>query len=108
MDKWIINPQEVFNGKIPVQMIENEEGKKEIETLFNNMNTPNYVPLIHLKERLKLDNLEVKSQTKNYENLAFEFLNIIIEQDWSKLIDFMYNQEHYKEKKYKLNFIIDK
>ncbi len=105
MDKWIINPQEVFDGKIPIQMIENEQGKKEIETLFNNMNTPNYVPLIHLKERLKLDNLKVKSHIKNYEDFAFEFLNIIIEQDWSRLIDLMYNQEHYKEEKYKLNFI---
>ena len=101
MEKWILTPQEIFNGNIPIEMSATEEGKKKIIDFLNQFQISSSVPLSYLKERLLLDDLKVDTQKDNYEDIAEKYLNKIIEQDWEGTISFLSG----KSNKYKDNYI---
>ena len=101
MEKWIFTPQEIFDGKIPLEMTETEEGKKQIKDLLNQFQVSSSIPLSYLIDRLLLDELKVDAQKENYEEIAEKYLNKIIEQDWEGTISFLSG----KSNKYKDNYI---
>ncbi|MCK4695869.1 MAG: hypothetical protein KAT74_08910, partial [Candidatus Cloacimonetes bacterium] len=102
---WIRKPQQIFEGKIPIQMAETKKGREEIEKFFDQFPFEKIQPLSYLISELKLTNLKVKSQKKNYEDIAGEFLDKIIEQDWEDTVSFLLNKENYKNQDYKKNYI---
>ncbi|MCK4654994.1 MAG: tetratricopeptide repeat protein [Candidatus Cloacimonetes bacterium] len=102
---WIRKPQQLFEGKIPIQMVETKEGREEIEKFFDQFPLEKLQSLSYLISKLKLTNLKVKPQKKNYEDIAEEFLNKIIEQDWEGTVSFLLNKKNYKNQDYKKNYI---
>ncbi|MBT3168938.1 MAG: hypothetical protein HN334_03630 [Candidatus Cloacimonetes bacterium] len=86
IDKWMLSPQKTFNNKIPKDMLQNDVGKKEIEDFFSKVIFPSSVPLTYLHTKYKLDNHKVLHQTKNHEDIAKNFIEKIIEQNWQKTI----------------------
>lgn len=105
IDKWVLTPQKVFNDKIPIQMIETENGKKKIISFLNQFKAHPLVPLSYLKERLSLDDLKVFSHEKIYEDIAMEFLTTIVLHEWEKSTNFLLNSVLYANKKYLTNYI---
>ncbi len=101
MEKWILASQEIFNGKIPIEMAETKEGKKQIMNFLNQLQVSSFVPLSYLKERLSLIDLKVDTQEINYEDIAEIYLNKIIEQDWEGTISFLSG----KSNEYRDNYI---
>ena len=102
---WIRKPQQIFEGKIPIQMVETKEGREEIEKFFDQFPIEKLQSLSYLISELKLTNLKVITQKKNYEDIAGEFLDKIIEQSWEETVSFLMNKENYKNQDYKKNYI---
>ncbi|MCF7793741.1 MAG: tetratricopeptide repeat protein [Candidatus Cloacimonetes bacterium] len=105
MDRWILLPQEVFGGEMPKNMSESESGRKRLTEFLNQFQINPVIPLNYLKEKLSLVNLKVISQEKNYEDIAVEFLNLIILQEWEKTIDFLKHKVVYQDNEFKSNYI---
>jgi tetratricopeptide (TPR) repeat protein len=105
IDKWISTPQKVFNDQIPFQIIETENGKKKIISFLNQFKAHSLVPLSYLKERLSLDDLKVISHEKSYEDIAMDFLTMIVIQEWEKSTNFLLNSSLYVNNEYLTNYI---
>ncbi|MBC8416437.1 MAG: tetratricopeptide repeat protein [Candidatus Cloacimonetes bacterium] len=105
IDKWISSSQKVFNDQIPLQIIETENGKKKIISFLNQFKAHPLVPLSYLKERLSLDDLEVDSHVKSYEDISMEFLTTIVLHEWENSANFLQNSTLYANKEYLTNYI---
>ena len=88
MAKWLDEPQKFLDNESPKKATETTEGKEKIIAFLNRFNTNKYVPLTYLKTILKLDNLKVKDEIDNYEDIAEKYLENIVIQDWEKAIKF--------------------
>jgi len=89
IDKWMMNPQKIFNDKTPRNMLQTDVGKTEIRDFFSQINFPSSIPLTYLNTNYKLSNHNVLHQTENYEDVAKNFIEKIIEQNWEKTISFL-------------------
>jgi len=105
IDKWISSSQKVFNDQIPLQMIETESGKKKITSFLNQFKAHSLVPLSYLKERLSLDDFKVNTHEKSYEDIAEEFLTMIVLHEWENSMNFLPNSALYKNIEYQTNYI---
>jgi len=105
IDYWIRHPQKIFAGKIPLKMSESEAGRKEMEEFFAKYSALKYIPVSYLFDKLKLYNLKPKHQVEYPEKAAFKFMDKIVEQDWEATIDFLLEQEQYKQKLYRENYL---
>ena len=105
IDKWISSSQKVFNDQIPLQIAETENGKRKIISFLNQFNAHPLVPLSYLKERLSLDDLKVNSNERSYEDIAMDFLTMIILQEWENSTNFLLNSVFYKNREYLTNYI---
>ena len=105
MDKWMHTPQRIFKDQIPLEMVKTSEGKQQIESLFQGIKLPSFIPLDYLAVRLKLENLKLPSPEVSYEEIAGQYLDQIIAQNWKGMLEFHHNQSHYQDGKYADNFI---
>jgi len=98
MDYWLRNPQSMFDYKIPMLMAETEEGKKELQAMFENLTLPDYVPIQHLFERIGLQDVKPKiTRLENPEKQAEAFLDCLLQHDFEATIPMLYNQKIYSE-----------
>lgn len=104
MDRWLLQPQPVLNNRIPLELAEEAAGKEQIARLFNEFKIPDYIPLIYLKERLKIDKLKVKSQPKTHEEFAEDFLALVVTQEWEKTISLLAKNEKYEKPLFRNNY----
>lgn len=105
IDDWINKPQEIFDNKIPIKMIETSQGKNELTDFFNSFKV-SYPPMLsYLKSRLSLPKLKVESHVDSFENVAMDYLDHIIAYDWEDTIPLLYRAERYESEELKSNYL---
>lgn len=97
MDKWIEKPIQLFDDKTPKELVRSQEGKTKLTEFISQYKVNSLVPLNHLKEKLYLNELKVKPQKENYEDVATNFLNEIIAQNWEKALELTVFEQESKE-----------
>jgi len=106
IDFWISNPQKVFSGKIPLQMSDTDDGRKELTDFFINLKIPQDVPIDYLAKRLKLSEPGFQNlASKTVEAYAADFLDMIIMQDWESTINYLYFSDNYTNLDFQKNYL---
>jgi len=105
IERWMNISQEIFQNKIPREMLKTEEGKKEIEDLFLRLNITNPILLNLFNVIFKLDNPKAISKKETHEDIAQKYLDKIIEQDWQATIQFLYRNRQYENQEYRKNYL---
>ena len=105
-DQWCEVPSDLFKDRIPTEMAQTEDGKKELEQYFNRI-----APFLVLPERYLQRKLNLKIKTglenkDNYEYFSGEYLEKMIAQEWEDSIQLLYSQDKYSEELYRSNYII--
>lgn len=103
IDKWVELPEQYFGGKVPSEMAETAEGKKKLQEYVDNIKVIPPKTKIHLRKKLKLPTQ--KEQLDHYEDIAMQFLELLIEQEWEQTIDLLSNSRRYKNNLYRQNYI---
>jgi tetratricopeptide (TPR) repeat protein len=105
IDQWVLKKQDVLDNRIPIKLIENEEGREAIKAYLSSIHIADSVQYSYqyLKKRLNLsDNFK---PIETYETVVKSFLENIIILDYEILTTFIYKNEHYSNMEYKENFI---
>ncbi|MCK4957490.1 MAG: tetratricopeptide repeat protein [Candidatus Cloacimonetes bacterium] len=106
IERWVMLPQEIFGGKTPVRMAENETDKKLLMEFFSQFDQNKQIPLSYLYHKLSMDYPNVMDEDIiDHESVANEYLNKLIEQDWESTIEMLYLNEQYADAEYKENYL---
>lgn len=105
IDFWLSNPQDLFDGKIPLDMLENEQERTKLYDYFRKIKFPALFPTAYLQKRLKLeDEFKQADEVTSPEQTAKQFLDTIIEQDWLNSTKFLIKNSQYQFNDYFVNY----
>ncbi len=106
IDIWVLKKQTVFEGEIPVKLVENNEGKNKIINYLSSIkiNESAEFSYNYLLKRLKIND-ENLQKIHTYETTAKSFLEDIITLDFEKLPQYFINNEQYKNAEFLNNFV---
>lgn len=106
IDLWVLRNQKVFDGEIPIQLIESEAGKDKIKKYLSsiNINESAKYSYNYLLKRLKL-NTDNQQNVYTYETTVKAFFEDILTINYDKITSHFLKNEQYKQSEFQENFI---
>ncbi len=105
-DRWSESPSDIFNGRVPVDMTESEEGKKELQGYLSRIEDLKILPAGYIARKLNLA-LPAKGEAeKDYEYSAEQYLRKLMAYDWEGSLAYMYGNNKYRDELFKNNYLI--
>lgn len=93
-DYWMIKPQEVFDGKSPLEIKNSSEGKKKLEDFFKENPIPSYHLAKIYKDKFNIKSIDLSVYppiAESFEEKASLYLQEFMAQDWQKLSQLLFN-----------------
>jgi len=105
MERWARNPQEAFEGRIPLVMSTSRDGREQLAAWLSSFTFPPQIPVNHLRKLLNLPTVPVEALPTDHEDAAAAYLARVVEQDWPGTIAMLFYHVHYAEPLWRERYI---
>ncbi|MCB5230834.1 MAG: hypothetical protein WCX83_00450 [Candidatus Cloacimonas sp.] len=104
IDVWAVMPFVGLDNQIPLEMAKDEEGREQLREYLNLIVQSPLVPAEYLSKKFNLALKYEKEEVRHYEEVAEEYLDLLIAQDWEKSVEYHSNSEGYLDLLYLNNY----
>lgn len=97
-DIWSMSVHPEIADKAPLELAQTEEGKAKLENYFSKIKFLDTLPINKMRRKLKLPPITLPT-INDFEKAAINIMDILVDQDWQKLVDQFYQEDQLKSQK---------